>query len=139
MKKLFGDFVGGRAGVGLLILRLVAGTALMIHGLPKAKKPFGWMGPDGPPGFLQALAALAEFGGGLALILGLLTPLACLGILCTMGFAILVAHKGDPWIKPGAPKTFELASLYLLIAITLITTGPGAWSLDAKIFGSRRR
>lgn len=140
MKKLFGEFVGGRAASGLLVLRLVAGAGLMMHGWPKIQKPFGWMGdgPGTPPGFLQALAALSEFGGGLALILGLLTPLACLGIICTMGFAILVAHKGDPWIKPGAPKTSELASLYFSIATTLLITGPGAFSLDASIFGKRK-
>src|SRR5687768_6168446 len=110
MKNILGSFVTGRAALGLLLLRVVAGAGMMVHGWPKAQKPFGWMG-DGAPAVLQALAALAEFGGGLALILGLLTPVAALGIICTMGYAILVAHKGDPWIKPGAPKTFELASL----------------------------
>ena len=141
MKQIFGEFIGGRAAFGLLVLRVVAGAGLMMHGYPKIQKPFGWMG-DGPgaaPGFLQALAALAEFGGGAALILGLLTPLACLGVICTMGFAILVAHKGDPWIKPGAKATFELASLYLLIATTLLITGPGTLSLDANLFGRRKR
>jgi putative oxidoreductase len=139
MKQIFGEFVGGRTAFGLLVLRLVAGAGLMMHGYPKIQKPFGWMGEGATtPGFMQALAALAEFGGGAALILGLLTPLACLGIICTMGYAILVAHKGDPWIKPGA-KTFELASLYLLIATTLLITGPGTLSLDANIFGRRKR
>ena len=137
MKNILGNFVTGRAALGLLLLRLVTGAGMMVHGWPKAQKPFGWMGPDGAPAVLQALAALAEFGGGLALVLGLLTPLAALGIICTMGYAILVAHKGDPWIKPGA-KTFELASLYLLIATTLLITGPGIYSADAKIFGKKR-
>ena len=140
MKQVFGEFIGGRAAFGLLLLRVVAGAGLMVHGWPKIQKPFGWMGdgPNAAPGFLQALAALAEFGGGAALVLGLLTPLACLGIICTMGYAILVRHKGDPWIKPGA-TTFELASLYLLIATTLLITGPGAYSLDANLFGRRKR
>jgi putative oxidoreductase len=137
MKNLFGNFVSGRAAWGLLLLRVVTGAGMMVHGWPKIQKPFAWMGPDGAPGILQALAALSEFGGGLALILGLLTPLACLGIASTMLYAILVAHKGDPWIKPGA-KTFELASLYLLIVATLIVTGPGTLSLDATFFGKKK-
>jgi putative oxidoreductase len=138
MRSMWGDFGGGRAATGLLLLRVVTGAAMMIHGWPKAQKPFGWMGPDGPPGFLQALAALAEFGGGLALILGFLTPVAAFGILCTMAFAILVAHRGDPWISPRG-KSFELASMYLLIAATLIITGPGKFSVDAQAFGRKGR
>ena len=136
MRAIWGEFVAGRAAFGLLLLRFVAGAALMVHGWDKIQQPFSWMKKDPAPGILQALAALSEFGGGLALILGLLTPLAALGIICTMGYAILVAHRGDPWIK-GKPN-FELASLYLLIATTLLLTGPGAFSLDAKLFGRRR-
>ena len=77
MSRLFGPFITGPGAVGLLVLRLVAGSALMLHGWPKIQNPFGWMPPQSPvPGILQALAALSEFGGGLALILGLLTPIA---------------------------------------------------------------
>src|SRR5262245_57500072 len=73
--------VSVRVSTGLLILRLVAGLAFIFHGYGKITKPFGWMPPDsGVPGILQALAALSEFGGGLAWMLGLLMPLASLGI-----------------------------------------------------------
>ncbi len=141
MKKLFGDFVGGRGATGLLLLRLFVGAALMMHGWPKIQAPFSWMNkmPNHPPAILQALAALSEFGGGLALILGLFTPLACLGILCTMGFAILTAHKGQPWISTN-PKDhpFEAASFYLAMAVFFLIAGPGVHSLDASIFGKRK-
>ncbi len=87
IKKVFGEFIGGRVAFSFLLLRLFAGSALMMHGWGKIQAPFNWMDkmPNHPPAILQALAALSEFGGGLALILGLLTPLACLGIACTMG------------------------------------------------------
>ncbi len=141
MRSVLGNFATGRAAAGLLILRLVFGSALMIHGWPKIQHPFSWMDkmPNHPPGFLQALAALSEFGGGLALILGLLTPLAALGVICTMSVAILVAHKGQPWIsiEPGV-RPFELASLYLTVALALLVAGPGVYSLDAKLFGRKR-
>ena len=69
--------LGGTAAVGLLILRLVAGAAIALHGWPKIQSATSWMGPDAPvPGVLQLLAALAEFGGGICWVLGLLTPLA---------------------------------------------------------------
>ena len=76
------------ANIGLLLLRLVVGLAFMMHGWGKIQDPFNWMGPQAPtPGILQALAALSEFGGGLAWILGAVVPLASLGIFCTMAFA----------------------------------------------------
>src|SRR5207245_5587211 len=93
---LYPPFLRGRGAVGLLVLRLVTGAAFILHGWPKIQNAFHWMDPaDGPapvPGFLQALAALSEFGGGIALILGFLTPLAALGIACTMITAISMVH-----------------------------------------------
>ena len=67
MKRFFTpELHSSRASLGLLALRLLAGIALMHHGWGKIQHPFGWMGPDaGTPAFLQALAALSEFGGGL--------------------------------------------------------------------------
>ena len=131
--RLWPNFVDGTPAIGLLFLRIVAGAALMIHGWDKIQNPFGWMGENAPvPGVLQALAALSEFGGGLALIVGFLTPLASLGIMSTMLGAYFVVHKGDPWINPGG-SSFELASVYFLIAATLLLTGPGKLSMDALL------
>jgi putative oxidoreductase len=80
--------LSGRVSTGLLLLRIVAGLAFMFHGWGKIKNPTGWMGPDANiPGILQALAAISEFGGGLAWILGALTPLASFGLACTMAVA----------------------------------------------------
>lgn len=137
MKRLlFNDFVGGRVAVGLLVLRLVAGLGMMFHGWGKIQNPFGWMGDGaGIPGWLQALAALSEFGGGAAWILGLLTPLASLGILCTMAkavhlHAVVLKH---PFV--GKEGSYELALLYGCVALLLLLAGPGKLSLDAPLFG----
>jgi DoxX-like protein len=60
-----------RVSAGLLILRLVAGLAFVFHGYGKITKPFAWMPPEAAvPSILQGLAALSEFGRGLAWILG---------------------------------------------------------------------
>lgn len=132
LKRLY-TYNDGLGSVGLLLLRLVVGSAFVLHGFPKIQQPFNWMG-DAFPGFLQALAAISEFGGGLALILGLLTPIAMLGLVCTMIVAVFThVMRGDPWVGQGG--SFELPALYLIIALTIALLGPGRFSLDALLFG----
>jgi putative oxidoreductase len=143
MHRFFPPFLTGPRAVGLLILRVVTGAAFMFHGWYKIQSPggaFGWMGTEAPiPGIIQGLAVLAEFGGGLLLILGLLTPLAALGIACTMIVALGMVHlpNGDPFVgQPGKPS-FELAAAYLANAILFVLLGPGMLSLDGLLFGKK--
>jgi putative oxidoreductase len=141
VNKLFGNIIGGRAALGLLLARLVFGVGIALHGWSKIQNPFGWMGPDAPvPGALQALAALSEFGGGVALILGLLTPLAMFGLACTMLTAITTVHlaQGHPFVARSGPS-YELATLYLGFAVLMIIAGPGSYSIDAILFGKNQR
>ena len=139
-KLAYGDFVQGRGAVGLLVLRLVAGLAFMFHGWGKIQNPLSWMGPEADmPALLQALAALSEFGGGLAWILGALTPLCSLGIFCTMAVAIHMhaVVLGDPFV--GRQGSFESPLVYLCLALLFILIGPGRWSVDAILFKKRDR
>ncbi len=128
------------ADLALLLLRLVAGLAFMFHGWGKIQNPLGWMGPEAAvPGLFQALAALAEFGGGLAWILGLLVPLASLGVACTMAYAVNLhaLTRGDPFVSKTGGPSFELAAIFFCIAVLLIAGGPGRLSLDRRLFGRR--
>lgn len=119
-----------RVSTGLFLLRLVTGIAFILHGAPKIASPFAWMPTEaGIPGFLQALAALAEFGGGIALVIGLLVPLASIGLVLTMAVAVFFhAAKGDGFVQG-----YELALVYLVISLLLFLAGPGKFSLDHVI------
>lgn len=124
----------------LLLLRLVAGLAFAHHGWGKIQQPFDWMGPEATmPAFFQLLAAVAEFGGGIAWMLGLLTPLASLGLACTMVVAVWfhAFERGDPFVAAGPAPSYELAAVYLCIAVQLLLGGPGSFSADRLVFGPR--
>jgi len=137
---IYPAFPGGRAAVGLLLLRVVVGSAFVLHGSGKIQHAFAWMPPEAPvPALFQALAALSEFGGGLAWIVGLLTPLASLGILSTMTVALLFhVSRGDPFVNGAGGGSYELALVYWTVAFLLLMVGPGRLSLDALLVRARR-
>jgi putative oxidoreductase len=123
------------ASATLLVLRLVSGAAFMHHGFHKIQHPFSWMGADSAmPGFLQALAAISEFGGGFAWMIGFLVPVASLGIFCTMVVAVgrHFSH-GDSFVGKGG--SYELALVYACVAALLFVAGPGRFALDASWMG----
>jgi putative oxidoreductase len=134
---LYCDTVGRVGSAGLLLLRLVMGVAFILHGWPKIQNPMGWMGPEASvPAILQALAALAEFGGGMALVVGLLTRLASLGIMSNMIVALGMVHlpHGHPFVGKAGGPSYELAAVYLACAVLFLILGPGRFSLDALAF-----
>jgi len=150
MHRIFPPFVSGIGAFGLLVLRIVTGAAFIIHGWGKIKPPdqtvqpmlaFHWMDnfPDAPPGSIQALAVLAEFGGGIALIVGFLTPLAAFLIAGTMTVALAKVHlpHGDPFVSVGGPS-FEPAAGYLAQMIMFLLVGPGMLSIDALLFRKKQ-
>jgi len=143
MRKMFPPFIGGNAAGALLLMRVVVGCAFAMHGWQKIRSPAGitrWMGDAQVPGYLQAAAASAEFGGGIAWMIGFLTPIACLAIIVTMVTALTTVHlpKGDPFVGLPGKESYELPLTYLVIGLTLLLVGPGTFSLDAIIFGRRR-
>ena len=138
-------YADGLPGMGLLFLRMWMGYAMAMHGMGKIAKPFEWMGPDGPPGILQALAAASEFFGGIALFFGFLTPLAALAVMSVM-FVATLSHFTNAVtpttfiaMGPKAPgDNAESSTTYFIFALVLFLTGPGLLSIDAFLFGRKR-
>lgn len=129
---------------GLLILRVGIGLAFALgHGGPKLfGGPERWRGVGGAaanvgldfaPVFWGFMAAFAEFGGGILLILGLLFRPAAFLLLCTM---IVAAVSHATGAIPGSPLHAVEAGVVFL---ALIFIGPGTYSLDARLSGNRRR
>lgn len=143
MRSLLYSSVGCRESVSLFLLRLVVGVAFLYHGWGKINNPTGWMGPDAPvPNVLEAAAAVAEFGGGIALILGLFTRPFAFALACTMATAAYMAHisQGHAFVagKPGEPS-WELAGVYFICSLVFLLSGPGCLSLDALLFRRKGR
>jgi putative oxidoreductase len=118
--------------LALLVLRLVLGVIMVGHGYPKV---FGGLAHHvqsvsnlGLPGWLAYFSAAAEFLGGIALILGLLTRLASLAVLINMAVAIGKVHWKNSLMGTGGYQ-FPLA--LAAIAFALIFLGAGPIALDA--------
>ena len=125
-----------------LVLRVGLGLALMPHG---AQKLFGWFGGYGlegtgqwmasiglQPGLLMAaLAGAAEFFGGLALLLGLLTRPAAALTAFTMLIAVFSVHIGNGFFM--ANNGYEYAFVLLVAALSLLISGGGRYSVDGLI------
>jgi putative oxidoreductase len=143
MARLVGSDISALGSLGLLAVRCVMGAAFIIHGWDKINSPngmTGWMGnPDVPPP-LQAAAAISEFGGGILLVLGFLTPLASLAIIGVMVGALSMVHikAGHPFVDPKGGPSWELVAIYLGAATLLFFMGPGAISVDGLLFRRRR-
>jgi putative oxidoreductase len=141
MHRIYERFYSGRVGAALLLLRLVVGLAFVFHGWGKVTNIGGFASAMHLPWVLAAMAAFSEFGGGIMLMLGLLTPLAALAICIVMLTALFMVHipHGDPFVSANpAQHSFEVAAVYLVSAVAFLLTGPGAYSVDAWLLRQLR-
>lgn len=130
------------AGLAAFILRVPTGLILAAHGAQKLFGAFGGYGLEGTgqwmasiglePGMLMAfLAGSAEFFGGLALALGLLTRPAALLTAFTMLVAVFSVHISNGLFM--ANNGYEYALTLMMVSLALLVQGAGAFSLDNLI------
>ena len=122
MQRLFSSFADGWAGGGLLIQRLLIGAVLLHTG-------FSCLGatPICPTSIsITTAAQVIGAVGGVFLIFGLWTPVACI----LTGFI-------QAWIALSSSGDQCVSFLLALFAVTLAMIGPGAWSVDARLFGRK--
>jgi putative oxidoreductase len=125
----------GHKNIGLLIIRLGLGMSFIVHGFPKMvggppvwQKVGGAMGALGvhvAPTFWGFMAAFAELGGGILMILGFYFRPAVLLMAITMSVALRMhLSKGDPF------NTYSHALELAIVFVGLLFIGPGRFSID---------
>lgn len=130
---------GSNGGFAAFVLRVPIGLILAAHGSQKLFAWFGGYGLEGTgqwmasiglePGYLMALmAGSAEFFGGLALALGLLTRPAALAVAVTMLVAIFSVHIQNGLFM--ANNGYEYALTLFVVSLAVAIQGGGRFALD---------
>jgi putative oxidoreductase len=120
------------ADIALLLLRAVLGIVMLAHGVPKllhfsgVAQGFGHMGVPAPT-LAAAFATLAEAGGGLLMLLGVLTDIAGVLFAIDMLGAIIFVHAAKGFSAGNGGYEFPLVLLTMAVAIALM--GPGRYSV----------
>ncbi|MGL5909030.1 MAG: DoxX family protein [Phycicoccus sp.] len=125
--------------LGMLVVRLALGPMLVVHGWNKVFGEGGLSGTAGwfdslglRPGRLHArVAAATEIGAGVLVTSGLLTGLAGMAFVGLMTVAALTDHRGKGYFVFAGG--WEYVVLVAMVAVGLVSVGPGDWSLDAAL------
>ena len=118
MRRLFSTFASGWPGVGLFLMRVVAGGYLIVDGVARCQAG---------QTMEQVVLGLLAIGDGTLLVAGLWTPIAGPLAVALSIWGVLSQHDNP---HPGI--------LLATIGVALALVGPGAFSMDAWLFGWKR-
>lgn len=135
--SLFQPLTNRQVNVALLVLRVIAGVTFIAHGaqklfvigLPGITGGFGQMGIPAP-GVMAAFITFLELFGGIALVFGLLTRLAALGLAFDMLGAMMLVHFKNGFFLP---QGYEFVLALFAMSAALVLAGAGELSLDALV------
>lgn len=136
MQKYYYKFPEGMLGVGLLILRMTAGVGTALLGGILVSR-LGTTATSQFSYFSHLILGVLLIAGGVFLILGLMLPFASIAAAaCQVISAFIMLTAAEP--PPGKRFGWIALGLLISITITLFFLGPGAYSIDARIYGRRR-
>lgn len=122
--------------LAVLIARIVLGVIMIVHGWHKIF-PRGslynftqMVGHLGLPSWLGYVAAFTEFFGGVLLILGLLVPIAAIGVVIDMAVAVLKVHLHHGLT---GPMGFEFPLSIFALALLVLVSGSGHLAVDSRL------
>jgi putative oxidoreductase len=129
------------ASLALLLFRFAVGGVLLAHGINhifgggRVAGTAGWFESVGiRPGIVHAwVASLTEAGAGTLLLAGLLTPLACAGLIGVMLVAWVTAHRKNGFFIFAPGQGWEYVMTLTCSGVVLSVLGAGRWSLDSAI------
>ena len=141
--RIFNPNTNRQLDAGLALLRSATGVIFMAHGAQKVFV-YGFAGVAGAfaqmgvpfPGVMGPFIGFLELFGGLALVAGLLTRLAGVGLAANMLGAMFLVHFQNGFFMPNG---YEFVLMLAASAATLAITGAGQYSLDARIAPRRQK
>ena len=132
-----------RTNLALFIIRVACALPVLYHGSGILFGAFGGPGPQHFAAYMHApvvvgyLVGLAQFAGGLAILSGAFLRAGASCVIIVMLGAVLLVHlpHGFDVSKNG----MEFAFTELLLALALLLTGPGAYSLHGILPAALRK
>jgi putative oxidoreductase len=117
LQRLFSTFPNGWPGIGILLQRVLTATTLFCYGIAHLRDTSQFASIV--PHMFAAVAAIL-------LLVGLWTPIVG-ALVAVMEMWTIFSRSGDPWIS----------IMLAVLGATLAMIGPGAWSIDAHLFGRK--